>query len=193
MLKQEYKTVEFADNHDLLRDLLDKTANDVIKYLYNCTTTLATAESCTGGMLSQAITSVSGASAIFELGMCTYSNRIKQKLLNIDHDTIDRHGAVSAETAYAMAQAIRRLAGSDIGVGITGCAGPTISEGKPVGTVYVSVVSEDESVTYNMELDKANICDRTSIRCLTVISCLDDIKNITKNIKNKGAENNGND
>jgi nicotinamide-nucleotide amidase len=101
---------------------------------------IALAESCTGGLLSSRITDVAGASAVFERGVVTYSNRAKAEELGIEPALIERHGAVSAEVAAAMAAGARAVAKADVGVGITGIAGPDggTSE-KPVGLVYVAL------------------------------------------------------
>lgn len=101
--------------------------------------TVATAESCTGGLLSQRITSVPGASAVFAYGACTYANEIKEKMLGVRPETLSRYGAVSSETAAEMACGVRRAAGADFGVGITGIAGPDGgTPEKPVGLVYLA-------------------------------------------------------
>ena len=102
--------------------------------------TLATAESCTGGMVAKRITDISGASGCFAYGCVTYSNQAKQRLLGVSAETLDAYGAVSAQTALEMARGVRNLAGSDIGVGITGVAGPGgASATKPVGLVYIAI------------------------------------------------------
>ncbi len=101
--------------------------------------TVSTAESCTGGMLSEAITSVSGASDILEIGICAYSNRVKREALGVSQEILSTYGAVSKETAMALAKGIKKLSGSVIGVGITGVAGPDKSEDKDVGTVYIAI------------------------------------------------------
>lgn len=102
--------------------------------------TLATAESCTGGLLAKRITDVAGSSAVFEMGCVTYANRVKEKLLGVPHETLEAHGAVSEETARAMAEGIVRASGADIGVGITGIAGPGGGTAeKPVGLVYIAL------------------------------------------------------
>ena len=102
--------------------------------------TLATAESCTGGLLAKRITDVAGSSDVFEMGCVTYANRVKEKLLGVPHETIEAHGAVSEETARAMAEGIVRASGADIGVGITGIAGPGGGTAeKPVGLVYIAL------------------------------------------------------
>lgn len=102
--------------------------------------TVATAESCTGGLLSQRITSVAGSSKVFECGVCSYANRIKQAVLGVPAEVLEQHGAVSVETAYYMAKGCQKLSGADFAVGITGIAGPDGGTAeKPVGLVYVSV------------------------------------------------------
>ncbi len=102
--------------------------------------TLALAESCTGGLLSARLTEVPGASAFLERSLVTYSNRSKIEELGVDPGLVERVGAVSEEVAAAMAAGVRRVAGTDIGVGITGIAGPDGgTPEKPVGLVFVSL------------------------------------------------------
>jgi nicotinamide-nucleotide amidase len=102
--------------------------------------TLAIAESCTGGLLSARMTERAGSSAYFDRGWVTYSNRAKVEDLGIDAALIDRHGAVSEEAARAMAAAARERARADIGVGITGIAGPGGgTPEKPVGLVFIAL------------------------------------------------------
>ena len=98
---------------------------------------LATAESCTGGLVAGAITDIAGSSAWFERGFVTYSNRAKMEELGVDPEIIGRHGAVSGETAKAMAQGARAASGAQWAVAVTGIAGPAGgSPAKPVGTVW---------------------------------------------------------
>lgn len=104
--------------------------------------TLALAESCTGGLMAKRITDISGASGCFAYGCVTYSNRAKEKLLGVSPDTLAKYGAVSQETALEMARGVRTLSGADVGVAITGVAGPQPSEGKPVGLVYIAISHE---------------------------------------------------
>jgi nicotinamide-nucleotide amidase len=105
--------------------------------------TLAVAESCTGGLIGHRVTEVPGSSAYFLLGVATYSNAAKEQVLGVSPDTLAAHGAVSTETAEAMAEGVRRLAGADLGVSTTGIAGPGGgSDEKPVGTVCVGIAWE---------------------------------------------------
>ncbi|MBM4228289.1 MAG: nicotinamide-nucleotide amidase [Gammaproteobacteria bacterium] len=98
---------------------------------------LATAESCTGGWVAQAVTAIAGSSAWFDRGFVTYSNEAKQELLGVPLATLEAHGAVSGATAAAMAQGVLAHSRADLSVSITGVAGPTGgSEAKPVGTVW---------------------------------------------------------
>lgn len=121
---------------------LDKTAENVVQLLNSNKLTAATAESCTGGMISAALVGVSGASEVFGFGVCTYANEAKMKLLGVKEDTLASVGAVSEETACQMAEGVRKLAGSDIGIATTGIAGPAGgSAEKPVGTVWIGVSS----------------------------------------------------
>lgn len=104
--------------------------------------TLATAESCTGGLISHRVTNVPGSSAYFLEGVVSYSNEAKEKILGVPHETLLEHGAVSGPVVEAMARGVRKLAGSDIGVAVSGIAGPgggTLE--KPVGTVYIGTDS----------------------------------------------------
>lgn len=101
---------------------------------------VATAESCTGGMISAAITSVSGSSAVIELGVCSYSNRIKREVLGVSGETLERCSEYSAQCAEEMARGVLELSGADLAVSTSGVAGPTGgSRENPVGTVYISV------------------------------------------------------
>lgn len=102
--------------------------------------TLSTAESCTGGLLAGAITAIQGSSAFFKGGVTTYANEAKEHVLGVSPDIIGKYGAVSAETAMAMADNGRRLFKTDYAVSTTGIAGPTGGTAeKPVGLVYIGV------------------------------------------------------
>lgn len=110
--------------------------------------TLATAESCTGGLLASRITDVPGSSEYFLEGVVTYSNEAKEKILGVPVSLLETHGAVSAPVVEAMASGVRKLSGADIGVGISGIAGPGGGTAeKPVGTVYIGLDSEESGTT----------------------------------------------
>ncbi len=105
---------------------------------------LATAESCTGGLVGKRITNVSGASQVFECGIIAYANEIKHRVLGVSEDSLRQYGAVSAEVAKQMAKGALRLSGADIAVSVTGIAGP-LSDGtsKPVGLSYIALADKD--------------------------------------------------
>jgi len=106
--------------------------------------TLALAESCTGGLVSHRITDVSGSSAYYQGAVVSYSNEVKECALHVQRDTLQRHGAVSEQTAREMAQGVRDVLRADIGLSVTGIAGPdggTLE--KPVGLVYVALAASD--------------------------------------------------
>jgi len=105
--------------------------------------TLAVAESCTGGLLGHRITNAPGSSAYFQGGVISYSNEAKGRILGVPHDTLMERGAVSKETALAMAQAARRLFDTDVALSVTGIAGPAGgTPEKPVGLVYIGLAAE---------------------------------------------------
>jgi len=102
---------------------------------------LAVMESCTGGLLASTITDVPGSSDYFKGGVVAYSAEVKAGF-GVDRALLAEHGTVSPETASAMARAARRTLGADIGAGVTGVAGPSETEGKPVGTVHIAIHSD---------------------------------------------------
>ena len=133
---------------------------------------IASAESCTGGMISAAITSVSGASGVFDCGVCTYANFIKSKLVNVKEETLATYGAVSDKTAMEMARGVRILSGADIGVSTTGIAGPLGGTPyKPVGLVYIGVSTELGLKAEKMLLGEGD-ADRRRIRELATAAAL---------------------
>lgn len=143
--------------------------------------TLAVAESCTGGLLASRITDVPGSSAYFLEGVVTYSNEAKNKILGVPLDVLIANGAVSAPVVEAMASGVRGLSGSDIGVGISGIAGPgggTVE--KPVGTVYVGVDMDGYGVFSNRYLFHG---DRSQIKLASTEAALNLIrKNLIKDV-----------
>ena len=138
-------------------DLLSARVKDLIARLRKGGLLLATAESCTGGLLSALITEIPGSSDIFDRGFVTYSNEAKIEMLGIDAKLITQFGAVSAEVARAMAESAVVLAKAHIAVSITGIAGPGGgSESKPVGLVHFGAARTDS----NRALRKINHVER---------------------------------
>lgn len=123
--------------------------------------TLATAESCTGGMIGEYLTAVPGSSEVFNGGIISYTNEIKQKLLDVPEELLIQFGAVSAPVAEAMASGARRALCSDIAVSVTGLAGPGGDDfGNPVGTVYVGYCDASCCVSRHFQFDG----DREEVR-----------------------------
>lgn len=115
----------------------------IIELLIKNSVTIATAESCTGGLLAKTITDSPGSSSIFKIGVVTYSNESKKKLLNVKSETLEKFGAVSQETALEMCKGLKGISNCDICVSITGIAGPGGgSKEKPIGLVYVCINNE---------------------------------------------------
>ena len=142
----------------------------VLYYLEMRGATLAVAESCTGGMVAERLTGVSGSSRSFVGGAVVYSNRLKTELAGVDAHMIERHGAVSREVAVALADGIRERCGATIGLGVTGIAGPGGgTEEKPVGLVYVAV-SDAEGIDW---VEKRFAGDRGGIRFYASQQALD--------------------
>lgn len=137
----------------------------VVQKLIQIKKTVATAESCTGGLVSKRITEVSGSSSVFECGVCSYANRIKNKILGVDNNTLNSVGAVSPETAEQMANGVRNLAGADYGISTTGIAGPTGgTKDKPVGLVYFAVADKEKTTVIKALLGDAEDNSREGIR-----------------------------
>ena len=112
----------------------------IIKFLIRKKIKIAVAESCTGGLLASTITSISGASKIFDLGLVTYSNQVKIKILKINKNIIKKYGAVSRECCYAMVNNLSKISKTNLNISITGIAGPRGgTKKKPVGLVYIGV------------------------------------------------------
>lgn len=130
---------------------------------------LATAESCTGGLVAGAITDIAGSSGWFERGFVTYSNRAKMEELGVDPQIIARHGAVSEETAKAMAQGAKAVSGAQWAVAVTGIAGPAGgSSDKPVGTVWFAWAGPPGVEALHRRLDG----DRVAVRAASVAIAL---------------------
>lgn len=130
-----YETFYYDFKYELITDEPEKI---LVSLLLKNNLKIATAESCTGGLLSKKITDVAGVSQAFECGICSYSNRIKNKILNVNLDTLDKFTAVSHQTAIEMAIGVKNLAQSDIGISTTGYAGPSMPGSfDKVGLVFI--------------------------------------------------------
>lgn len=126
-----------------------QTEQKIAKILSQSKKTLAIAESCTGGLLANRLTDIPGSSAFFWLGIIAYDNKAKTKLLKIPSVIIKKHGAVSLEVARLMAQNVRKILRTDLGIGITGIAGPTGgTRTKPVGLVFIAVASKQKALAH---------------------------------------------
>ncbi len=135
---------------------------------------VATAESCTAGMISEMLTEVSGSSGVFEYGISAYSNRVKTEILKVPAGIISKYSAISSETAIYMAKNVREISGASVGVSVTGNAGPISSEGKPVGMVFIAVA--DTESYYVERLALSSSLSRDEIRNIAATTALGLIK-----------------
>ena len=131
--------------------------------------TVACAESCTGGLLLSRLTDLAGASAYVKGGVVAYTNEIKRNILRVKAETLEEFGAVSSQTALEMATNVRKIFNSTIGLSTTGVAGPSTSEGKPVGLVYLAIVGEDFSEVKECHFSGT----RTEIKALAANAALE--------------------
>lgn len=142
-------------------------ASEVIKKLQG--KTLVTAESLTGGMIGAELTAVPGASAVYKGGVVSYTNEVKQAVLGVPEEILDRYGAVSMWTAGYMASGARKLLNADVAVSVTGLAGPGGDEfGHEVGTVFIGFESQSKSLAKQFHFDG----DREAVRRQTVDAAL---------------------
>ncbi|MFQ5585917.1 MAG: CinA family protein [Thermodesulfobacteriota bacterium] len=133
---------------------------------------LAVAESCTGGIISARITNMAGSSRYFKGAVVAYSNEVKRELLSLSPGMLDRFGAVSPETAAGMAQGVRGRIGADIGLSVTGIAGPTGgTEEKPVGTVFIAVCDAKQVTTHDLHFtgDRETVRARSAEKALEAL------------------------
>ena len=144
----------------------------VVSLLQNRGKKLATAESCTAGMLSEMLTDVAGASEVFEFGVSAYANRVKKEILDVPESMLKKHGAVSSQVAEAMAAGALKKGKADFGIGITGIAGPGGgTEEKPVGLVYVSLYDGVRYFTRKLNCNPKS--SREKIRITAAMNALD--------------------
>jgi len=149
--------------------------NKALELLLAKNLTIAVAESCTGGLLAKRLTDSPGASAVFIGGVVAYANKAKTILLGVPADLITEFGAVSEPTAKAMADGVRLRLSADVGVGITGVAGPDGgSAEKPVGTVYIAVASPDGTVVHRVQLgiERGCVREKAADHALDMVCCM---------------------
>ncbi len=147
--------------------------NQIHKSLLKNKKTIAVAESCTGGFLSNLLTKTSGSSQYFILGIVAYSNKAKESILKIPSSLIAREGAVSQSAALAMARQIRKIAGADFGIGITGIAGPKGGTAqKPVGTVFIALNSKNKKIAkkFLLQGSRFKIRRQAALKALGLLS-----------------------
>ena len=167
-----------AKSEEEANALISPVADEIYKRLGNNVygegeITVAVSESCTGGMLSAAFTDVPGISEIFMEGAVTYSNEAKMRRLGVKKETLDKYGAVSAQTAAEMAEGIAKSAGTDIGLSTTGIAGPGGgTEEKPVGLVYIGLCVYGKTITKELHFTG----NRERIRTRTVDAVFDALR-----------------
>ena len=119
---------------------MKKLSQKIVKLLMKKKLKISVAESCTGGMLSSSITSVSGSSKVFSMGLVTYSNQSKNLLLKVSKQIIKKHGAVSVQCCFSMVNNLSKISKSNVAVSITGIAGPSGgSKQRPIGLVYIGI------------------------------------------------------
>ena len=183
-----------SSDNQLVEDLINEIVPRIKKYVYGYDNdkleqviadlliknnlTISTAESCTSGLLASRLTDVPGSSQYFKGGSVCYSNELKINDIGIDKDLIERYGAVSEEVAKSLAKNIAQKNNTDLGIGITGIAGPDGgTEKKPVGLVFVGIFYKN-----NLYIKKYNLTpDRITNRELTVTLCLNEIRKILRN------------
>lgn len=143
---------------------------DVIKKLQG--RTLVTAESCTGGGIGAALTAVPGSSAVYKGGIISYTNWVKENVLQADAELLEKCGAVSAPVAEQMALGARRVLQADVAVSVTGLAGPGCDEyGNPVGTVYIGYSDANKTRSYKFHFtgDREDVCSQAITSALQII------------------------
>ncbi|MCM1298394.1 MAG: CinA family protein [Firmicutes bacterium] len=169
-----------------MKNNIDKQAENVVQLLLRLNKKTAAAESCTGGLISAAITSVGGSSGVFDMGICSYANIIKQEKLGVPAEALEKYGAVSMQVAMAMAEGVMLAANSDFAVSTTGIAGPSGGTAeKPVGTVWIGVCSRNKPPKAEKFLFKTEGCpeelsEREFIRRQAVLKALIILENEIK-------------
>ncbi|MGP1570086.1 MAG: CinA family protein [Eubacteriales bacterium] len=149
---------------------------EVVDFLIEKKLTISAAESCTGGLFSKEVTEISGASQIFDRGIVTYSNEAKISELGVKSETLAAFGAVSKETAFEMAQGVRNVSKTDIGISVTGIAGPQgATNNKPVGLVYIGISSDGVTKVRELRL-KGNRAENRKNSMLNMFEMVKELK-----------------
>jgi len=132
---------------------------------------LSVAESCTGGLISHYLTTLPGASTFFKAGVVAYSGETKKRMLGVSHETIQKHGVVSKETAQEMAEKVRLLIKTDYSISTTGNLGPDTLEGKEQGLIYIAASKEGKTVSQKLQLtgDRETNKDEASLSALRLL------------------------
>lgn len=172
-VKSRFAEYIYAEEADAFGSMEKATVTALIK----AKKTAAAAESITGGMIAEKLTSVAGASAVVLGGLVTYCDREKQTLLHVKEETLKAHTAISAECAREMAEGAKSVTGADIAVSVTGVAGPGDLGGIPAGTVYLGVADAAGTRTFDLHFSG----DRERIRTLTALRALDEIRRSAEN------------
>ncbi len=168
-LKKDFSKFIFGEDNDTLPSVL-------IKELTKRNETIVFAESCTGGLLSSSLTSISGSSQVFQGSIVSYSNELKNSLLNISKEKLTKYGAVSEEVCEAMAINVKEKLGADWAIAISGIAGPNGgSQDKPVGLVYISISGPNNNITNIKKLFNSTR-NRIEIQRLSVNVCLNSLR-----------------
>jgi len=168
-LKKEFAKFIFGEDNDTLPSVL-------IKELIKRNQTIVFAESCTGGLLSSSLTSISGSSQVFQGSIVSYSNELKNSLLNISQEKLTKYGAVSEEVCEAMAINVKEKLGADWAIATSGIAGPNGgSPDKPVGLVYISISGPNNYITNIKKLFNSTR-NRREIQTLSVNVCLNSLR-----------------
>lgn len=172
-------TEYFGESFDVIESRAKEKYKEAVAKLIEKGISVSTAESFTGGLIGKLFTDVPGSSAIFYGGVIAYINEIKEGLLGVKRDTIEKYTEVSFEAAREMAEGARRVFGSDIAISTTGFAGPTGgNENDPVGTVYVAIATREKTVVFRTEY-KGALLEREAIRTCSSLLAIEQILKIS--------------
>jgi nicotinamide-nucleotide amidase len=165
-IKERTQLLCYGENEDSLESVVGKLLSEA-------NLKLAVAESCTGGLVSKRLTDIAGSSNYTDLNIVTYANWAKEEMLGVPKQLLEKHGAVSAECAEAMAKGIHNVSRAHIGLSITGVAGPGASDTKPAGLVYVGLAAADfyvgKVINHSSDLSRMEIRHRSASYALNMV------------------------